>query len=80
MEAPDRCFLDGTVHPFNLTVGPGMIGLCQPMFDPIRLADHVKAHWPGVDGIAVARLLCKLNTIVGQDRMDLVGHSFQKVL
>jgi hypothetical protein len=27
--------LDSAVHPLDLTVGPGVLGLCQPMIDVI---------------------------------------------
>ena len=31
----DGRILDGAVHPFDLTVRPGMLGLCQPMIDVV---------------------------------------------
>ncbi len=34
----------------------------------------------GVDGVPVPRLVCELNAIVGKNRVDLVGHSFEHVL
>ena len=36
------CFLDGSVHPFDLAVGPWMIGLCQAVLDAIALACAVE--------------------------------------
>src|ERR1700690_2118795 len=33
VEAVDRCFLDGPVHPFDLTVCPRVLGLGQTMVD-----------------------------------------------
>jgi len=41
-----RRFLDGSVHPLDLAIGPRMVWLGQPVFDPIGLADHVEAHLP----------------------------------
>lgn len=44
MEAFDSCFLDRATLPLDLAIGPGMIGLCQAMLDPVGLADHVETH------------------------------------
>src|SRR5262249_18481184 len=33
MIALDSCFFDGAVHALNLTIGPGMLGLCEPVID-----------------------------------------------
>ena len=37
--ALDGGLLDGPVHAFDLPVGPGMIRLCQPMFDAVQKTD-----------------------------------------
>ena len=79
MEALDGGLLDRAVHPFDLAIGPWMVGFGQPVLDPVGLADHIKAHRPGVDGISVPRLLCKLDAVVG-NVMDLVGHGFEHML
>ena len=73
MEALDGRVLDRAVHPFDLAIGPWMVGFGQPVLDPVGLADHVKAHRPGVNGLPVPRLLCELDAIVGENGMDLVG-------
>jgi hypothetical protein len=57
-----------------------MFGLGQPVLDSVGLADHVEAHRPGVDGVPVSGLLCELDSVVGQDRVDLVGHGLEHVL
>ena len=44
MEAFNGRFLDRAVHPLDLTVGPGMVWLGEPMLNAIRLTDHVEAH------------------------------------
>lgn len=44
METLGDCFLDRTLHPLDLPVGSGMIGLCQAMLDPVGFADHVETH------------------------------------
>ena len=38
VEALDRRFLDRPVHPLDLTVGPGMLGLGSPVIDVVDLA------------------------------------------
>src|SRR5665213_213501 len=38
----DGGLLDGPVHPFDLTVGPGMLHLCEPVFDAVLAATHVE--------------------------------------
>jgi len=35
-------FLDRAIHAFGLAIGPGMLDLDQPMFDPVLLAAHVE--------------------------------------
>jgi len=78
---------DGSVHPLNLAVGPRVVRLCEPVLDIVRLADHVEAHLTRPDGVAIARLLGKLDApfdfaqdrIIGEDRVDPVGYGFQQV-
>lgn len=80
VEALHGRVLDCAVHSLDLAVSPRMIGLGQPVLDPVRLTDHVEAHGPGVDGVAVPGLLCELYTVVGENCVDLVGHGFEHVL
>ena len=64
-----------------------MVWLCEPVLDVVRLTDHFDAHLPRLGGVAVARLLGKLDAPfgfaqdrnVGQDRVDPVRHRFQQV-
>ena len=80
MEAFDSRVLDRPVHPFDLSIGPGVVRLGQAVLYTIGLADHVEPHGPGIDRVAIARLLGELDTIVGQDGMDPIGHGFEHVL
>lgn len=80
MEAFDRRVLDRAVHPLDLAVRPRMVRLGQPMLDPVVLADHVEAHLPGAGGVPIAGLIGELDAIIGQDRVDAIGHDTQKVL
>lgn len=79
MEAFDGCFLDRPVHPFYLTIGPGMVGFRQTMFDLVSFADHVEAHGARPRRIAVAGLFSKLDPIVGQDGVDPVRDDAQEM-
>ena len=38
----DGCVFDGPVHPFDLPIGPGVPYFCEPVFDPVFLATHIK--------------------------------------
>ena len=38
----DGCFLEGAVHPLDLTIGPRMVRLRQSMFDAMLVADVIK--------------------------------------
>ena len=74
-----RRFLDRAVHPFDLAVGPWMVGLGQSMFDIVCLADQIKPHLAERDAVAVPRLLCELDAIVGENGVDFVRNAFQQV-
>lgn len=80
VEALDGGVLDGAVHPFDLTVGPGMVRLGQPVLYAVGVADHVEAHLTREGGVAVAGLLGELDAVVRQDGVDLVRHGPQQVL
>jgi hypothetical protein len=76
----DGGVLDREVHSLDLTVGSGMIGLGQAMLNPIGLADYVKAHRSGIDGVPVLWLLGELDAIIFENGMNLVGDFFDYVL
>lgn len=79
MEAFDGCLLNGPVHPLDLAVGPRVVRFGKPVLDVVRLADHVEPHLARPGGVAVTRLLGELDAVSGQDRVDAVGNSLQKV-
>jgi hypothetical protein len=59
----------------NLAIGPGMLDLGQPMFDPVLLAAHVE-HVCRVScrrAVRVARWESELDPTVGENCVDLVG-------
>ena len=86
--------LDRAVHPLDLAatqendppdrflifMAPRVVGLGQPVLDPVGFADHVQAHGPGIDGVPVPGLLRELDAIVGQYGVDLIRHGFEHVL
>ena len=78
--ALDGRVLDRAVHPLDLTIGPRVVRLGQTVLDPVCLTDHVKTHLPRPRGIPISGLLGELDAVIGQDRMDPVGHDFHKVL
>lgn len=68
----DGCFLDRAIHPFYLAIGPRMADLGQAMINVMSLADPVKENIP----ISFRSLaFCELDAVVGQDRVNGVGHS-----
>ena len=78
--ALDGGLLDRSVHAFDLPVGPGMIRLCQPMFDAVQKTDPMKrmstkaGHWP----FAVLRQVGELDSVIGEHGMDAVWDRFDK--
>ena len=72
----DGRVLDGSVHPFDLTVGPGMVDLGEAVLDVVLAAahgEHVR-HIASRRAGGVARRITELDAVVGQDRVDLVRH------
>ena len=68
VEALDRGVFDRPVHPPDLTVRPRLVGFGQPVLNPVGLADHVKAHWPGVDGVPFPGLLGELDAVARSEQ------------
>src|SRR5690606_1864927 len=69
--------LDGPVHALNLAVGPGMEGLGQAMLNAVLVTKHIEGMLPVGLG---SGLLGELDTVVGQDRMDVIWQGFQGAL
>lgn len=75
-KAINRRFFEGTVHASNLSVRPGMIRFCQPMLDPMLLTDTVEQQF---ECVFITCTICKLDTIIGEYRVDFVGNSSNQV-
>jgi len=73
----DCRFLDSSVHALDLTIGPRMLDLGQPMFDAVLSAAHIEhmRHESRRRSIGVARREGELNAVIGEHRVDFVGNS-----
>ena len=69
-------FLEGSIHTLNLAICPGMVNLRKAMGDVMFMAHTVKNVPPGM---TIHGSVCKLNTVVGEDGMDLIRHNLDKV-
>ena len=67
----DGGILDCAVHPFHLAIGPGVFDLGQAVVDPMLLADSVKDV---LERACILLSVGELNTVVGQDGVDLIGN------
>src|SRR5215211_1057487 len=74
--AVDCRLFEGAVHALDLPIGPRMVRLGELMLDTMLGTDAIKQQW---EGVAVALSVDKLDAIVGQDRVDFVGHSGDEV-
>ena len=74
----DGRLLDGSVHPFDLPVRPGVFRFSQAMLDAVAPTGPIErmAAPLGSGPIPVLRHIGELNAVVGQDGMDLVGNGF----
>ena len=67
---------DGAVHPLGLAVGPGMIGLRQPVLDAMLEADaieDVRAEEAPGRSLTVLGQIGEGHAVVGQHGVDLIG-------
>ena len=65
----DGCVLDRAVHPLDLTIGPRVVRLGEPMVDAVFTADLVEAVDPVTrcPAIAVARQVGELDAVIRED-------------
>ncbi len=64
------------VHAFDLTVGPRVVGFGQPVLDLVFPAYANKDMLPC---IAIPFAVRALDAVVGQNRMDAVGHGGNQI-
>lgn len=72
----DRRFLDRPVHALDLAVGPGVVHFSQPVVDLMFTADAVEDVF---ECKCILLAIGELDAVVRQDRVDLVGHSRDKI-
>ena len=76
MGALDGGFLDCPVHPLNLAIGPGVLDLGQSVIDSMLVANSVEDV---VEGVFVVRHVGELDAVIGQHRVDGIGHRRDQV-
>lgn len=73
----DGGLLDGSIHPFDLSVGPGMIDLGAAVLDAAFTATHVE--YMGDEScrrpVGITRREAELDTVVSQHGVDAVRNS-----
>jgi len=90
VEALDGRILDGAVHPFDLAIGPGVLGLGQTMIDVVASTRHLEGGSP--EWLAalkhafdignrptLALGISEVGPVVGEHGMDLIGDRFDEV-
>jgi hypothetical protein len=74
--------LEGSVHPLDLTVGPGMVWLSQSVLDTVRITkpvEHMDAP-PRSRSETVLRQISELDAVISEHGMDFVEHGLIKAL
>jgi hypothetical protein len=73
-EAFDGGFLDGPVHAFDLSVGPGMVGLGQTVADAMTTTDAIEGmSTPSCrKPSTVLRQIGELDSVVGEHSVDVI--------
>jgi hypothetical protein len=90
VEALDCGFLDGSVHSLDLSVGPGVLWFGQPMIDIVfgtgefeNVSTEERASCDGLfdhaNSQATAAWYREVDTVIGENSMDLVGHGRDKM-
>ena len=67
----DGGLFDRPVHALDLSVGPGMVYLCQPVFDLMVCAHTVEDVF---EGKPILLAIGEPDAIVGQDRVDSIRY------
>jgi hypothetical protein len=79
-EALHCSFLDGSVHPFDLSVGPGMVRLGEAVFDSVEVAGPIKRVTAKTCGrsLPVLRQIGELYAVLGEHGLDAVRNGFHE--
>ena len=70
------CLFETSVHSFNLSICPGMVGFGQSVLNAILLTNLVEEQ---LEGIFISGATSKLNAVIRQNRMDSVGNRFNQI-
>jgi hypothetical protein len=80
MVALNGRLLERSVHPLNLTIGPRMVWLRQPVLDAVRVTEHVE-HM-GAPACRRSETILwqigELDAVVGEHGMDFVRDRFDQ--
>lgn len=68
--------LYGSVHAFNLAIGPGVFDLGQPMLNLMFAADAIKDV---LECVNMPVMIGELNAVIGEDDVEPVGHGSDQV-
>ena len=76
----DGSVLNGSIHAFDLPVGPGMVGLGQAVFDSMNETEPVEGMAAEACGwsLAVLRQVGELDAVVCEQGMDAVRNGFNE--
>ena len=88
--ATDGGFLDGAVHAFDLSVGPGVVGFCETMIDIVLRAGQIEGmgaedrlmldhRLDFRDAPAFASRFGEVGAVVGEDGVDFVGDDLDQL-
>lgn len=67
----DRGLLEGSLHPLHLAIRPGMRRLGKAVRNAMLFTHSIKEMR---EGIAIPLLIGKLDTIIGEHPMELIGY------
>ena len=75
-------FLNGSVHAFDLPVGPGMVGFGEAVIDAVQKAGPVKRMATKACGWALAVLgqIGELDAVIGKHGVDVIGNGCNQSL
>jgi hypothetical protein len=76
MEALDGRVLDGAVHPLDLSVGPGVLYLGEPVLDAMLITHAIEDVF---EGVAIADPVGELDAVVCQHDVDGVGNGCDQI-
>jgi hypothetical protein len=79
-EALDGGFLDGSVHSFDLTIGPRMVRLGEVVLDSVDMAGPIEGMDAEAGGwtLAILRQVGELDSVVGEHGVDAVRNGFDE--